>query len=307
MPSPASRAYRAAVKRAGGRSSMLKARHAQAVVDAVRSAPERVDVPTGVLRHVRVERREWVSVRHVRWPLYDIIPGTVQPENDRVLYLHGGAYVGQIGHEAWWFAARLALQSRRVVTVAIYPLVPFVTAADLVAQSVEVVRAERERGSSLSVVGDSAGGGLALATSMALRDASDPAIESLVLVSPWSDVSVSHPDVAARARRDVMLAPAGLRHFGELYRGELAPDDWRASPAHGNFTDLPRMFVCAAEDDILYSDAITVHRAAQAAGVASQLLIGERMLHVWPLAHIPEGIAALGRIVSFIDRETAPN
>lgn len=295
MTSSAARAYRAAVKRTGGRNSMLKASQAQAYVDAVRLRPESVQPPKGILRSVQLQHRSIDVGSGVSWPIYDVTPPALDPAAPAILYLHGGAYVGQIGQEAWYFVARLAAQAKRRVVVAIYPLIPFVTAERLVAQAQTVLAHEIERNSSLTVVGDSAGGGLALALAMAARDAGQALPNGLVLISPWTDITLSHHDVTARERRDVMLAPAGLRHYGELYRGGLAAEDWRVSPLFGEQTGLPPMQVFAAEDDVLYSDATRLAERA-----SCELHIGTRMLHVWPLANIPEGHAALAEIVRFV-------
>ncbi|MFM6973778.1 MAG: alpha/beta hydrolase [Agromyces sp.] len=299
MPSPASRAYRAAVKRAGGRNSMLRASQAQAYVDAVRLRPESVRPPKGVLRSVEVHHRQLSLANGVTWPMYDIVPPGLPEDSPSVLYLHGGAYVGQIGQEAWYFAARLAAQAKQRVTVAIYPLIPFVTADRLVAQTHDVLLQELARSPRMTLVGDSAGGGLALAATMSARDAGDAVPTGLVLISPWTDIRLAHSDVAARARRDVMLAPAGLRHFGDLYRGSLDPTDWRVSPLFGALEGLPPMQVFAAEDDVLYSDAVRLAESARESNHPHELHIGERMLHVWPLANIPEGVAAMAEIVRF--------
>lgn len=278
---------------------MLKASQAQAYVDAVRLRPEAVQPPRGILRSVQLQHRSIDVGSGINWPLYDVTPPGLNPDVPSILYLHGGAYVGQIGQEAWYFAARLAAQAKRRVVVAIYPLIPFVTAERLVAQAQIVFEHEIARAGGVTVVGDSAGGGLALATTMAARDAGQALPNGLVLVSPWTDITVSDPDVSTREKRDVMLAPAGLRHYGALYRGELESTDWRVSPLWGSLTGLPPLQIFAAEDDVLFSDAIRLAQRATESGHPHELHIGERMLHIWPLANIPEGHHALAEIVRF--------
>lgn len=300
MPSSASRSYRAAVKRGGGRNSLLKASQAQAYVDAVRQRPEAVQPPRGMLRSVRLEHRSVDLGNGVLWPMYDLTPVGLAAGEPSVLYLHGGAYVGQIGLEAWYFAARVAALSKLRVTVAIYPLIPFVTAEKLVPQAQRVLAHEIARHGRVFTMGDSAGGGLALSSALAARASGEQLPEGLVLISPWTDISVTGPDVSARERRDVMLAPAGLRHFGEVFRGELDADDWRVSPLFADLTGLPPMQIFAAEDDVLYSDATRLHKQAKAYGVAHELVIGKRMLHIWPVANIPEGRDAVNQIVRFL-------
>lgn len=306
MPSPASRSYRAAVKRGGGRNSLLKASQAQAYVDAVRQRPDAVQPPRG-LRNVRLEHRQIDLGNGVSWPVYDLTPVGLAENAPSVLYLHGGAYVGQIGQEAWYFAARVAALSKLRVTVAIYPLIPFVTAEKLVPQAQRVLAHEIARHGRVITMGDSAGGGLALSSALAARAAGEQLPERLVLISPWTDITVTGPDVSSRERRDVMLAPAGLRHFGEVFRGGLDPHDWRVSPLFADLTGLPPMQIFAAEDDVLYSDATRLHKRAKECGVPDELIVGKRMLHIWPVANIPEGHEAVTDIVRFVRAETRAN
>lgn len=300
MPSAASRYYRSAVRRAGGRNSLLKASQAQAYLDAVRVSPEEARPPRGALRNVSIEHREWNLGNGVKWPMYDLTPVGRSSDGPSILYLHGGAYVGQIGLEAWHFASRVATQSKLRVTVAIYPLVPFVTADRLVDQARQVLAHELGRHGKVIMMGDSAGGGLALSSTMAAREMGEQLPDGLVLISPWTDVAVTGPDVSSRERRDVMLAPAGLRHFGEAFRGELDPQDWRASPLFGDLSALPPMQIFAAEDDVLYSDATRLHKRVKEAGVPDELIVGKRMLHIWPVSDIPEGREAVRDIVRFV-------
>lgn len=307
MPSAASRSYRAAIRAQGGRNSLRKPRQAQAYVDAVRATPEVAQPPRGILRSVRLEHRTLEFDGGANWPMYDLTPSGLATDAPGLLYLHGGAYVSQINQEAWYFAARVAAQSKIRLTVAIYPLVPFITADKLVPQAAHALQHEQQRAPGVILMGDSAGGGLALAATIAARAAGAKLPEALVLISPWTDITLSHPDVTARERRDIMLAPAGLRHFGSLYRGELAADDWRVSPLGAELSGLPPMQVFAAEDDVLYSDAIRLDERVRAAGGSSELHIGQRMLHDWPLANIPEGHEAVERIVSFVARAAGRN
>lgn len=278
---------------------MLKVSQAQAYIDRVKQRPESARPPKGILRHVQLQHRKLEVTETSTWDLFDLTPSGVAEDAAAFVYLHGGAYVGQIGQEAWYFAARLAALTHRKVTVALYPLIPFITAVDLVPQTRAVFANEIERNRSIIAIGDSAGGGLALAAAVAARDAGEQLPNGLVLISPWTDVSLSHPDVAARERRDVMLAPAGLRHFGTIYRGELEADDWRASPLFADLSGLPPTLIFAAEDDVLYSDATRLAERLSAIDGPNELYIGTRMLHVWPLANIPEGQTAIDEIVRF--------
>lgn len=294
VTSLAARSYRAQVRRGGSRSALASADRAHAIITQAADRPDSWQPPRGLRRLVTVTQRELCG-----WPVVDLEPFDNAESEHALVYLHGGGYVGQIGLEAWYFAARLAAQSKRRVVVPIYPLVPFITAEALVAQSLDVWQQLGRDLPRLGLLGDSAGGGLALSTSLAAREAGARLPERLSLISPWLDLTMSSPDIAARARHDVMLAAAGLDVFAERFAGSLAREDWRVSPLFAPLEGLPLTQVFAAEHDILFSDAERLAARLAEHGGGVQLHVGERMLHVWPTADIPEGREALARIAAF--------
>ena len=137
-------------------------------------------------------------------------------------------------------------------------------------------------------MGDSSGGGLALAFAESLRDSGDPMPERLVLLSPWIDVTMTNPAIPALEEGDFILSAYGLAGLGKLWAGEVDVRDSRVSPLYGSMTGLPPTLIFCGTDEILRPDITLLHEKMKAAGTKSRLVIGEGLWHVFPSYDIPE-------------------
>jgi epsilon-lactone hydrolase len=257
--------------------------------------PARFAPPRGL------ERRADVSVSHARgWPVYDLSPRAGVPAR-HVLYLHGGAYVYEIVRWHWWMLGRFVKDAPCRCLVPIYPLAEalgaartVVTATDIAADLIAEVGP-----SGVVLMGDSAGGGMALAVAQALRDRG-LVPGRVVLISPWLDVATDGPEQQAIEPRDAMLAIPGLVESGRAYAGDLALDDPRVSPIHGELRGLPPITVFTSTEDLLNPDSHRLREACARAGVPCDLVEAAGMPHDWPLLPTPEGGAARRRIVELL-------
>ena len=248
------------------------------------------------------------------WPVYTVTPrGGAVPR--RGVYLHGGAYVFEITMQHWQLVAHLAVRTGTRFTVPIYPLAPAATAstivpvvANLAAALIAEVGADR-----VTIMGDSAGGGMALAVAMQLRDrgrgrsadAAQPDAAQLaaaqprtILISPWLDISGTDPQLAVIAPRDPWLAVPGSYAAGAVYRGELGEDDPMVSPINGDLEGLGRITMFSGTRDILNADAARLVARARTENIALDYHEAPEMIHVWPLLPIPEARTARATIAS---------
>ena len=160
----------------------------------------------------KLDRNVDLSVRQVGgWRVYEVTPKRSAPTR-RALYLHGGAYIHEIIPAMWSLVAETAAATSTRFTVPIYPLAPrgvaehvVPAATDLAADIIGEAGADHT-----ALMGDSAGGGMALAVARQLRDRGLAAPYRTVLISPWLDVTLTAPDIPALAAKDPFLAPAGL-------------------------------------------------------------------------------------------------
>ena len=160
---------------------------------------------------------------------------------------------------------------------------------------------DKSAAGTITIMGDSAGGGIALAVTMALRDDARPMPGSLVLFSPWLDVTLSDPEQRALAPRDPILAPPGLLAAGRAYANGVSPQDSRVSPLFGSFDGLPPVAILSGTRDLLNSDARRVARRAP--GVV-QMFEYPDMPHVWVGLPIPEAHQALQQAANFVKLNT---
>ncbi|QNE46921.1 alpha/beta hydrolase [Glaciihabitans sp. INWT7] len=227
------------------------------------------------------------------WTVYEITPKGKTPPR-RALYLHGGCYVFEIALQHWLFVARLAVETDTRFLVPIYPLAPAETADTIVPKATALASSliDEVGARNTSILGDSAGGGMALAVAMQLRDRGIEAPHSTVLVSPWLDITGTDPQLAVIAPHDPWLAVPGSHFAGGVYRGPLAETDARVSPIYGDLSGLGSLTMFSGTRDILNADATRFLSLAEAAGLSVDYHEVPGMIHVFPILPIPEGTAA---------------
>ena len=242
----------------------------------------------------RLSKTVDIRVREIAgWTVYEISPKGKTPPR-RALYLHGGCYVFEIALQHWLFIAKLAVETNTRFLVPIYPLAPAETAGTIVPKATDLAAGliEEVGSENTSVLGDSAGGGMALAVVMQLRDRGIPAPHSTVLISPWLDITGTDPQLAVIAPHDPWLAVPGSHFAGGVYRGALLETDPLVSPLYGDLHGLGSLTMFSGTRDILNADATKFLSLARAAGLAIDYHEVPGMIHVFPILPIPEGTAA---------------
>jgi acetyl esterase/lipase len=231
-----------------------------------------------------------------------ISTGTLVPDRT-LLYLHGGAYA--LGsHVAYrGFGSRVASACRARVLVPSYRLTPehpFPAALEDALQIYEWLTGQvaPER---ILLAGDSAGGGLAIATLAALRDSGRPLPRCAVLYSPWTDLACTGNSHQPGAIDDPFFTAEGVRALGRMYAGDQLSDP-RASPLHADLAGLPPMQIFAGSREILLDDATRLVEKAKEAGVEAQLVVGDGLIHAWPVYDLPESRACLEQSGEFVER-----
>ena len=213
-------------------------------------------------------------------------------ENDNadclVIYLHGGAYCFGILDSHIVFCDKLAKRMNAKVFMPLYPILLKSTCLDAFHFLQEVYAEALREGKRVILMGDSSGGGLALAFAESLRDSGVPMPEGLVLLSPWIDVTMTNPAIPSLEESDFILSAYGLAGLGKLWAGELDVRDSRVSPLYGSMAGLPPTLIFCGTDEILRPDITLLHEKMKAAGTKSRLVIGEGFWHVFPSFDIPE-------------------
>jgi acetyl esterase/lipase len=224
-----------------------------------------------------------------------------------VLYLHGGGYVTGSPTLYRNFTWRVAAATRSRVLALDYRLAPehpFPAALDDAFAACRWLNAGKADPRSTAVMGDSAGGGLALALLLKLRDSGHEMPAAAVVLSPWTDLALTGPSLVRNARADPMLAVSNTRLFAASYLEGADPRHPYASPLYGNPAGLPPTLIHAGSDEILRDDAVRMAERMHAAGCHVELDLWPRMPHVWHLFApvLPEAAVALSRAGAFVDR-----
>jgi len=231
--------------------------------------------------------------------------------DDRViLYLHGGGYVmGSINtHRA--MVARIARASQAKALAIDYrmaPEHPFPAAVDDATAAYRWLLAQGYKPGKIVISGDSAGGGLTLATLIALRDAGTPLPAAGVPISAWADLEGTGASIKTRAATDPMVDLPGLSRMAKLYAGDHDMKNPLLSPIHADYRGLPPMLLQVGDAEILLDDSTRVADKAKAAGVKVELEAWDDMFHVWHVFAkiLPEGQQAIDRIGSYVIEHTA--
>lgn len=219
-----------------------------------------------------------------------------------ILYLHGGAYVAGGVAYARGFGSVLAVETGLPVLCAAYRLAPehiFPAALDDALSAYLTLLARGYAGDEVVIAGESAGGGLALALAMRLRDENLPMPEKLVCISPWTELCCDLPSHKQNADADPTLDTGALRMYAKLYANGYLKDP-RVSPYYGDCRGLPETLMLAGGDEMLLSDAKCMAEKMAAAGCRVTLDVAPGMWHVYPLFGTPESRAAIEKIVAFL-------
>lgn len=227
-----------------------------------------------------------------------------------ILYLHGGAYIGGVTRTYHNLAARLASRLKAEVFLPVYPLAPehpFPQACERVLEAYRFLLREGRKPESIIIAGDSAGGGLTLATLLAIKDNDLPRPAGAVTFSPGTRAHEPGESAVSNDASDCMLSADMVSRVIDVY----VPDaDQRrhpyASPCLGDYTGMPPVMITVASDECLYDDARSVRATLEACGVEVTWIERAGLFHVWPVMvpFLPEAQQELNNIEHFIRRCT---
>jgi acetyl esterase/lipase len=229
-----------------------------------------------------------------------------------ILYLHGGGYcMGSPGtHRA--LAAGLSAAAGCAVVALDYRLAPehpFPAAVDDACAAYRELLTGGTAPGSVAIAGDSAGGGLTVATLVALRDAGSPLPAAAACLSPWVDLTQSAASYDTRSELDPMVTKAGLDEMAAAYLDGADARAGLASPLFaGSLAGLPPIVVEVGDHEVLLDDAVGLARRIEADGGRVTLTVWPELIHVFqafPSSLIPEAGQSIGAIGSFLAEHLA--
>lgn len=230
---------------------------------------------------------------------------TANPEMT-ILYLHGGGYVAGVTRTYFNLAGRLAKQLNAEVYLARYPFAPEHPYPAAVNRSMEAYQYLLKQGRSpdnIAISGDSAGGGLTLATLLHIRDRHLPQPRCAVTLSPGCNATPDNDAMDALDASDAMLSADMIRTVVDTYIPNQSDRHHPyASPLRGDYRGIAPLMILVSNEEVLYADVKQLRQVITSAGGSVTWLERDGVFHVWPIMvpFLPEANQDLKRIVRFI-------
>jgi acetyl esterase/lipase len=222
-----------------------------------------------------------------------------------IFYLHGGGYtIGSVNTHADMVSRICRASGARAFSLdyRLAPENPFPAAVEDATKAYRWLLGQGIRPESIVISGDSAGGGLSLATLLSLKDAGDPLPGAAVLLSPWTDLLATGESMKTRKAADPMINPDLAIQGAIQYHGATPASDPLVSPLYGDFHGLPPMLIQVGDAEVLLDDSTRVAERAKAAGVDVTLEVWDEMIHVFQIfaPMLTEGQQAIDRIGEYV-------
>jgi acetyl esterase/lipase len=273
---------------------------------------------------LEIERQEWeaAAAQTALPPNITVVPADIAgvpgewvsspaaASQPVLYYLHGGGYTAGSCVTHRELAARLCLAGGVRVLLIDYRLAPehpFPAALEDAAAGYRWLLARGIPPAQIVIGGDSAGGGLAIATMLWLREHAIALPAAGVLLSPWADLALAGPSIQTRAAIDPLCSHASLQRAADWYLAGAGPTQPFASPVYADLHDLPPLLIQVGDHEVLLSDSTRLAEQARSRAVQVTLEIWDELWHVfqgWAGA-LPEGQQAIDRIGAFIRHQLA--
>ncbi len=215
--------------------------------------------------------------------VFIIEPIIKSDENKYILYFHGGSYVAETSQEHWSFLEKLCKDTGYTIILPDYPLTPKYTYKDVFNMIEPLYKEiiEKVDTKNLIMMGDSAGGGMALALEEKLGEEYKELPEKLILISPWLDTRMTNPEITEIEPLDKDLKKEALKIAGIAYSGNDGKDSYLVNPIDGPLGRLKNVIIYTGTYDILNPDVHVLIEKAKEENVEIELREYEEQGHIW--------------------------
>ncbi len=227
------------------------------------------------------------------------------PEGNVLLYLHGGGYcIGSINTHRSMVSHIAGAAKTRVLLIdyRLAPENPFPAAVEDSTAAYRWLLSQGISAGDIIIAGDSAGGGLTVATLVSLKEKGIALPAAAVLISSWVDLAATGDSLISKADIDPIVTKEALTEMAEAYMGDTDPRIPLVSPLYADLDGLPPMLIQVGTAEILLDDATRMADHARKAGVEVTLNIAEDMCHVWHgfTSMLPEALEAIEEVARFM-------
>jgi epsilon-lactone hydrolase len=235
---------------------------------------------------------------------YDYV--TIEPIEEKTLrhivYFHGGGYSHEASIRHFHFIKKFLETKEFTVSFINYPLAPeneVKKTLDIAFRCYEKIVKENQ-GQEFVLMGDSAGGGLALALAMYIRNQEYKMPHKIILFSPWLDIALKDEQIQNYESLDLVLSAQKLREIGDVYSRTCNLMDYRVSPLYGDLNQLGEIAVFYGTHEIFYPDCKNLCNKTGLLGTTITPYEHEEMQHDWVMLPFPESDKAIGQAIDFI-------
>ncbi|RYG72964.1 alpha/beta hydrolase [Lentibacillus lipolyticus] len=253
--------------------------------------------PKKLLKRINIKKGD------INGKVYYELQPKQETDNKTIFYVHGGAYVYRISKLHWNFLGKLVDELHCTIIVPLYPLAPEHTHQHTLAFMYTLYRQlmnTMKHPETIILMGDSAGGGLALLLAQLLKEKQLEQPGQMILISPWLDVSLTNPDIAPIEKHDPFLVKTGLKEAGKMFAGTTDTKHPKVSPLYGELNGLAPITMFMGSHDILAADARKFVAIAEEQGVPVHYVEAPKMIHIYPIYNFPESRVALEQMVEKI-------
>ena len=220
--------------------------------------------------------------------------------NKIIIYIPGGAFCNEMTTFHWLFLRKIVKETNAKVIIPSYRLIPFGTYQDAFNLIIPFYKECLKENKKIILMGDSAGGGLAISLTLYFIKNNIKVPNELILLSPWVDISMENKEIDDYKSFDPLLDKEGLIVAGKLWKDKLDNHDWQVSPIYGDLKDINNVTTFVGTKELFYPDIIKLYK--KLINVNNKLIIGKDMIHAYPLMPIPEAKEAIKIIVDTINQ-----
>ncbi len=261
-------------------------------VEGAKKALERTKEETaGKYGGTPYEFKHHVKIRDYYGSLVYIVNDQSDRKQETVLYIHGGAWFQDPLPYHFEFIDLLAGTLNAKVVMPVYPKVPhrdYVTTDVLLHHLYQNLLQKVEDAEQIVIMGDSAGGQIALSFAQSLKEKQLPQPGHIVLLSPVLDATFSNPEAKKYEQEDPMLGIEGSKYLATLWAGDTPIEDYRISPINGEIEGLGHITIVIGTKETLYPDALKLSHMLNDKGIAHDFIQGYNLFHIYPIFPLPE-------------------
>ena len=215
--------------------------------------------------------------------IFVITPKNKEKSDTTILYFHGGSYIAEATEKHWEFIEQIVKDTGATVILPDYPLAPKYNYKDVFEMVVPLYKETIEKIdiNNFILMGDSAGGGLALALEEKVGEEDLPMPAQTILISPWLDVRLTNAEIDEVQKKDKELNKKTLKLAGIAYAGEDGINSYLVNPIEGDLTKLKNVTILTGTYDILNPDVHVLKEKAEQVGTKIDVKEYENAGHIW--------------------------